>query len=53
MGDRQNIASDLCLVIGHPLPQIARIGATHRFFGGKGLDLAGYIAAIAIDDIAV
>ena len=53
MGDRQNIAAGLRLVISHPSPQVARIGATQRLCSGIGLDLPGYVAAIAIDDIAV
>ena len=51
--DRQHLAAGLGFVGFHPLPQLARVGAAGRAVGDEGLDLAGLVAVVTEDHIAM
>ena len=47
------LAAGLLLVGRHPLPEVARVVAAERLLRRVGLDLAGLLAVVAEDDVAV
>ena len=51
--DGEHVAAGLLLVGRHPFPEVAGIVAAERRQRGVGLDLAGLVAVVAEDDVAV
>ncbi len=53
MRDGQHAAAGLLFVGVHPFPQLDRIVAAQRRIDGERLDLAGLVAVVAEDDVAM